>query len=122
MQKKKIENWRAEIFFFFFFSSDAFIKFEWLEPEDHSSTSVKRAKRTIFIFAKKKIENYRAEIFSFANLKLFATMRNKIENDDRDNAFIKFKWPKSEDDSSISEDMACAKRVHLFCCKKEKKK
>lgn len=29
-----------------------------------------------------------------------------MENDNRDNAFIKFKWPEPEDHSSISEDMA----------------
>lgn len=49
---------------------------------------------------KKKIENYRNIIF-FINLKLLAI----IENDDRDNAFIKFKWPEPENDFSISEDI-----------------
>lgn len=45
-----------------------------------------------------------------------------MENDNRDNAFIKFKWPEPEDHSSISEDMACATRVRIYFAAKKKKK
>lgn len=44
-----------------------------------------------------------------------------MENDNRDNAFIKFKWPEPEDHSSISEDMACATRVRIYFAAKKKK-
>lgn len=45
-----------------------------------------------------------------------------MENDNRDNAFIKFKWPEPEDHSSISEDMACATRVRIYFAAKKKEK
>lgn len=45
-----------------------------------------------------------------------------MENDNRDNAFIKFKWPEPEDHSSISEDMACTTRVRIYFVAKKKKK
>lgn len=45
-----------------------------------------------------------------------------MENDNRDNAFIKFKWREPEDHSSISEDMACATRVRIYFAAKKKEK
>lgn len=45
-----------------------------------------------------------------------------MENDNRNNAFIKFKWPEPEDHSSISEDMACATRVRIYFVAKKKRK